>query len=96
MQLLTSYDGNSTNNFVFDLPNVSETIVYLPIVYCVKKLPNFIAYSYCFQLTFHLNPKPKVKPQNAVIGDVTSILFQQNAAAKKFFFYSLTLKFMKL
>ena len=32
MQLLTCYDGNSTNIFVFDFPNVSETIVYLVMI----------------------------------------------------------------
>ena len=32
MQLLTSYDGNLTNIFVFDFANVSETIVYLVMI----------------------------------------------------------------
>ena len=94
MQFLTCYNGNSTNIFVFDLTNVSETTVYLVMI--EKGLPDFIAYPYCFQLTSHISSKPKVRPQNTAVENATSILFSPNVVTKKFFFYSLTLKFMKL
>ena len=53
-----------------------------------------IAFSYNFSLT--VSPKPKVRPQNTVARDVTSILLSQNVVTKMFFFYSLNLEFMKL
>ena len=71
--------------------NMSKPTVYF---FMIKKDLNFIANSYCFQLTFHASPKPKVRPQKTVAESVTSILFSQNVVTKKF--YSLVLKFMKL
>ena len=46
-------------------------------------------------LPANFSSKPKMRPLNIIVEDVTYILFSQNLVTRKFFFHSLTLKFMK-